>query len=171
MLVCGGCWATTVAVEPTMPVHVPAVRSAAAATAVRPSRPEMRTGFYIIPSRREGREFQVRSWSTAHDRSRYPSRYLSNPTLSGRGWLMVRNLLRTRPVGAARSWRQTGNRIAGPSPGEVTDLADAGHMTRKCGFPRVDPGRGSSRFLAGVRRSDKVGLRARGEITTCGMTQ
>jgi predicted ester cyclase len=32
--------------------------------------------------------------------------------------------------------RAMGNRIAGPSPGQVADLPDAVHLSRKCGFRR-----------------------------------
>ena len=54
-------------------------------------------------------------------------------------------------------YRQTGNRIGRPSPGQVTDLACAVPISCRCGFPRRRPRSRSRTFLAATdERSDKV---------------
>jgi hypothetical protein len=56
---------------------------------------------------------------------------------------------------------RTGNRIAGPSPGQVTDLAGAVHTFPEMRFPAPSSSSPSSTFPAASHRSDKVELSAR----------
>ena len=58
-------------------------------------------------------------------------------------------MLRRRTLRAARLARQSGKRLGGPSPGQVTDLAGAVPTFPERRFPAPSSGSPSSMFPAG----------------------